>query len=168
MTQATETLEERTTTTTEARVEEVEVQEVRCPHCEQWYETDHIVPVRIGPEDDPAHSEAAGICEHCAGSIYGYEPEHDLTDLVLPETDHWTWREYLSAVAAPSILLGSLGFALTSFASVLGSISAASTEIAASTEFSNAVSAMVFELVPLITVLLITMSVASTILRGGI
>ena len=168
MTQATDTLEERTTTTTEARVEEVEVQEVRCPHCEQWYETDHIVPVRIGPDDDPTHSEAAAICEHCAGSIYGFEPEHDLADLLLPETDHWTWREYVGAAAAPSILLASLGVALNGVASVLGSISAASTEIAASGDFSNAVSSTVFEIFPLMVGLMLVLPLASTILRGGI
>ena len=71
----------RTTERIESTVERVEVEEVQCPICEQWYaDDDELVAVAVGAtyEPDGAVVTAAHdtlVCQTCTDSLFGVEPE---------------------------------------------------------------------------------------------
>jgi len=71
----------RTTERIESTVETVEIEEVQCPICEQWYEDDDaLVAVAVGATYEPdgevvtaAHDTL--VCQTCTDSLFGVEPE---------------------------------------------------------------------------------------------
>jgi len=71
----------RTTERVESTIETVEVEEVQCPICEQWYEDDDaLVAVAVGATYEPdgevvtaAHDTL--VCQTCTDSLFGVEPE---------------------------------------------------------------------------------------------
>jgi hypothetical protein len=75
------TVETRTTERIESTVETVEIEEVQCPICEQWYEDDdQLVAVAVGATYEPdgevvtaAHNTQ--VCTGCTASLFAVEPE---------------------------------------------------------------------------------------------
>jgi len=79
----------RTTERIESTVETVEIEEVQCPICEQWYEDDdeELVAVAVGATYEPdgeivtaAHDTR--VCQTCTDSLFGVEPESGRIDRI--------------------------------------------------------------------------------------
>jgi len=70
----------RTTERIESTVETVEIEEIQCPICEQWYaDDDALVAVAVGATYEPdgeivtaAHDTL--VCQACTDSLFGVEP----------------------------------------------------------------------------------------------
>jgi len=70
----------RTTERVESTVETVEIEEIQCPICEQWYaDDDALVAVAVGATYEPdgeivtaAHDTL--VCQACTDSLFGVEP----------------------------------------------------------------------------------------------
>jgi len=71
----------RTTERIESTVETVEIEEIQCPICEQWYaDDDALVAVAVGATYEPdgeivtaAHDTR--VCRGCTDSLFGVEPD---------------------------------------------------------------------------------------------
>jgi len=82
------TVDTRTTERIESTVETVEIEEVQCPICEQWYEDDdELVAVAVGATYEPdgevvtaAHNTQ--VCTGCTASLFAVEPEPGRIDRV--------------------------------------------------------------------------------------
>lgn len=82
------TVETRTTERIESTVERVEIEEIQCPICEQWYEADaELVAVAVGATYEPdgevvtaAHDTR--VCQTCTDSLFGVEPEPGRIDRI--------------------------------------------------------------------------------------
>jgi hypothetical protein len=78
----------RTTERIESTVETVEIEEIQCPICEQWYEDDdELVAVAVGATYEPdgevvtaAHNTQ--VCTGCTASLFAVEPEPGRYDRV--------------------------------------------------------------------------------------
>jgi len=78
----------RTTERVESTVETVEIEEIQCPICEQWYaDDDALVAVAVGATYEPdgeivtaAHDTL--VCQACTDSLFGVEPEPGRIDRV--------------------------------------------------------------------------------------
>jgi len=78
----------RTTERIESTVETVEIEEVQCPICEQWYEDgEELVAVAVGATYEPdgevvtaAHDTR--VCQACTDSLFGVEPEPGRIDRI--------------------------------------------------------------------------------------
>jgi len=78
----------RTTERIESTVETVEIEEVQCPICEQWYEDDDaLVAVAVGATYEPdgevvtaAHDTL--VCQTCTDSLFGVTPEPGRIDRI--------------------------------------------------------------------------------------
>jgi hypothetical protein len=82
------TADTRTTERIESTVERVEIEEIQCPICEQWYEDDdELVAVAVGATYEPdgevvtaAHNTQA--CTGCTASLFAVEPDPGRIDRV--------------------------------------------------------------------------------------
>jgi len=82
------TVDTRTTERIESTVETVEIEEVQCPICEQWYaDDDELVAVAVGATYEPdgevvtaAHNTQ--VCSGCTASLFAVEPEPGRIDRV--------------------------------------------------------------------------------------
>jgi len=82
------TADTRTTERIESTVETVEIEEIQCPICEQWYEDDdQLVAVAVGATYEPdgevvtaAHNTQ--VCTGCTASLFAVEPEPGRIDRV--------------------------------------------------------------------------------------
>jgi len=82
------TAQTRTTERIESTVERVEIEEIQCPICEQWYEdADELVAVAVGATYEPdgevvtaAHNTQ--VCRGCTESLFAVEPEPGRYDRV--------------------------------------------------------------------------------------
>ena len=78
----------RTTERIESTVETVEIEEIQCPICEQWYEADEeLVAVAVGATYEPdgevvtaAHNTQ--VCTGCTASLFAVEPDPGRIDRV--------------------------------------------------------------------------------------
>jgi hypothetical protein len=78
----------RTTERIESTVETVEIEEVQCPICEQWYEDDDaLVAVAVGATYEPdgevvtaAHDTL--VCQTCTDSLFGVTAEPGRIDRI--------------------------------------------------------------------------------------
>jgi hypothetical protein len=78
----------RTTERIESTVETVEIEEVQCPICEQWYADDEeLVAVAVGATYEPdgevvtaAHDTL--VCQACTDSLFGVTPEPGRIDRI--------------------------------------------------------------------------------------
>ena len=82
------TADTRTTERIESTVERVEIEEIQCPICEQWYEDDdELVAVAVGATYEPdgeivtaAHNTQ--VCTGCTASLFAVEPDPGRIDRV--------------------------------------------------------------------------------------
>jgi len=80
------TVETRTAERIESTVETVEIEEIQCPICEQWYEDDdQLVAVAVGATYEPdgevvtaAHNTQ--VCTGCTASLFAVEPDPGRTE----------------------------------------------------------------------------------------
>jgi hypothetical protein len=78
----------RTTERVESTIETVEIEEVQCPICEQWYaDDDALVAVAVGATYEPdgevvtaAHNTQ--VCTGCTASLFAVEPDPGRIDRV--------------------------------------------------------------------------------------
>jgi len=82
------TVDTRTTERVESRVETVEIEEIKCPICEQWYADDaELVAVAVGATYEPdgeivtaAHNTQ--VCRGCTASLFAVEPDPGRIDRI--------------------------------------------------------------------------------------
>lgn len=78
----------RTTERIESTVETVEIEELRCAVCEQWYaDDDAVTAVAVGAQYDPdgelvTADHTTQVCTGCAESLFGVEAEPSRVDRV--------------------------------------------------------------------------------------
>jgi len=78
----------RTTERVESTIETVEVEEVQCPICEQWYADDEaLVAVAVGATHEPdgevvTATHDTRVCQTCTESLFGVTPEPGRIDRI--------------------------------------------------------------------------------------
>jgi len=136
---------ERTRSTERAVVETVEDEDYYCPHCTQWFDEDEIVIIGLGLEKEemdrvPGHrygyETKDQICATCAENLFGYDGPTGILEEIQYETEHWTWREMLSASTSISIVLLTFGLIIHGLTSLI--------TIPALAEFSTVGSFIIF------------------------
>ena len=166
----------RTTERVESRVETVEIEEIKCPICEQWYADDaELVAVAVGATYEPdaeivtaAHDTR--VCTGCTQSLFAVEPEPGRYDRV---------REALSRplvdlgdVSVPTgavRTLVSMGIGLAVTGVVLNEVLTTVSQEADGSEFEQ-VGAPVFtvlDLVPMLALVVVVWAVLNAPRIGG-
>lgn len=158
-------------------VDTVEIQEVQCAVCEQWYqeESDEMVPVAIGVDTDDTSGLQAGqeavLCRGCSESLFGYDGDAGTIAGLRAELRRWTPGDVKSAVSGIAGVLVPIGILVVVGRWTIGlgnqlseafaaEASAGASQAAAST-LETAVS-----FIPILVALMILTSVVSTVFGG--
>jgi len=164
----------RTTERIESTVETVEIEEIQCPICEQWYEADdELVAVAVGATYEPdgevvtaAHNTQ--VCTGCTASLFAVEPEPGRIDRVRaalsrPLVD-------LGDVSVPTQVirpLVSLGITLTIAGFVASEVLSTMQQEVAAGEIQEVGAPLPFlDLVPLLVLIVLAWAVVETLRMG--